>query len=417
MYTPYQSIMVPNPVEMKSPGNSITACSLPRVAKDPRWVYLKGLPGWRALPSSEVRLDSWEVWEVLFFLSNATAFSVLAMYSPCWFATCAVAGCDVNRLSASAMAFVNSFKESVPVLESSNLSMMSCKCESPFMEEELAAFDAIGSSVLIWGYRNASFLSITSNSALSTPPDLSTSASLNKTVALSTSSRSPPSPPDLTSAQSPMAYMEFAGTVSSSLRTRKRESTLSARRRKFCPTWACKCAVNGCFPKPVLQIQTPELFSVFFLLRLSITTTEFFFTSNTLAPVRTSMPSRANFSAAYFEIRASYVFRIWSADWMIVMLTKSFTEGYSFGTSSFKKSCTSAANSTPVGPPPTTNMESMFLFSSSQTPGSDAVSSKSAIDARTFSASSISFKKTACCRTPGVPKVLHGEPTATTSLS
>ena len=167
----------------------------------------------------------------------------------------------------------------------------------------------------------------------------------------------------------------------------------------------------------MLQTHTPNFFVRFFFVRLSITHTASFETDNTRAPVMTSMPSRANFSAAYRLIRSSYVFRMWSADCTSVMLTLSLTLGYSFGTSSVKKSCISAANSTPVGPPPTTTTESMSFCSSSETPGKDAVSRRSASFVRMRSASSTSFKNTACSRTPGVPNVLQGDPTAMTNLS
>mmetsp|Transcript_2233 Transcript_2233/g.4998 ORF Transcript_2233/g.4998 Transcript_2233/m.4998 type:complete len:230 (-) Transcript_2233:308-997(-) len=140
-------------------------------------------------------------------------------------------------------------------------------------------------------------------------------------------------------------------------------------------------------------------------------------TSITRRFVSTLMPSLANFFSAYWLMRASYVLRMWSALCTTVMLSLSPSLGYSRGMSSLRKSCSSAANSTPVGPPPTTSTDSMRRASASDTPGSDAVSSRSASLRRMDRASSTSFRNVACSYTPGVPKVLQGAPTATTRRS
>lgn len=81
----------------------------------------------------------------------------------------------------------------------------------------------------------------------------------------------------------------------------------------------------------------------------------------------------------------------------------SWIPGIHLRKSSSKKSCNSPANSTPVGPPPTTTMCKRRLTSSSVWSLKQAVSTQSMIVLRIFWASPTSFKKQECSRTPGIP--------------
>ena len=72
------------------------------------------------------------------------------------------------------------------------------------------------------------------------------------------------------------------------------------------------------------------------------------------------------------------------------IFVKSSNPGYIFTRSSFTKSCNSAANSTPVGPPPTITKWRFFFLSSSVRFGRLALSKHSTIFRRIFWASSTS---------------------------
>uniref|UniRef100_A0A0A9APT3 Pco100812 n=1 Tax=Arundo donax TaxID=35708 RepID=A0A0A9APT3_ARUDO len=75
-------------------------------------------------------------------------------------------------------------------------------------------------------------------------------------------------------------------------------------------------------------------------------------TFTTLKFVFKSISSLLNFSSANWVILLSNIVRICPPASITEMFTYFFTSGYNFAKSSFTKSCNSAANSTPVGPPP-----------------------------------------------------------------
>mmetsp|Transcript_811 Transcript_811/g.1910 ORF Transcript_811/g.1910 Transcript_811/m.1910 type:complete len:205 (-) Transcript_811:457-1071(-) len=100
-----------------------------------------------------------------------------------------------------------------------------------------------------------------------------------------------------------------------------------------------------------------------------------------------------------------------------LMLTSFLSFGNCDLRSSWSRSASSAAYSTPVGPPPTTTKLSSFLRSSALCPGLHALSKESMMAPRIALASFISLRKCAFCSTPGVLKVLLSAPTATTNLS
>lgn len=88
-----------------------------------------------------------------------------------------------------------------------------------------------------------------------------------------------------------------------------------------------------------------------------------------------------------------YMFKIWSAASRSVILTWSLTEGYNLAKSSVTKSWSSAANSTPVGPLPTTTKCSILFLSSSLIVGRVALSKQSISVLRILWASSTSCIK------------------------
>jgi len=83
--------------------------------------------------------------------------------------------------------------------------------------------------------------------------------------------------------------------------------------------------------------------------------------------------------------------KIWSPASKSVILTKSFIPGYNLTKSSETKSCSAAANSTPVGPPPTIAKWRILFFSSSLTLGKHALSKQSMTVLLIFCASSTSW--------------------------
>jgi hypothetical protein len=108
-----------------------------------------------------------------------------------------------------------------------------------------------------------------------------------------------------TSAQSPIANALSASATPRILRC---ASTEMARRFGFwCEpdSFVCIRRVRGFAARPVLHTHTPKGRTDFFFVFLSITTALPRSTLRTLRPVRTEMPSRANFSAAYLEMRSS----------------------------------------------------------------------------------------------------------------
>mmetsp|Transcript_9723 Transcript_9723/g.23786 ORF Transcript_9723/g.23786 Transcript_9723/m.23786 type:complete len:270 (+) Transcript_9723:1027-1836(+) len=129
------------------------------------------------------------------------------------------------------------------------------------------------------------------------------------------------------------------------------------------------------------------------------------------------MFSRLKFSAVASEIFLSNIESTVSVASISWILTSSFILGNECLRSSCRRSASSAANSTPVGPPPTTTKFSRRLRSASDWPGLHADSNASKIAARIRRASMISLRKWACCSTPGVLKVLFSAPTAMISLS
>lgn len=74
------------------------------------------------------------------------------------------------------------------------------------------------------------------------------------------------------------------------------------------------------------------------------------------------------------QISRSYIVRIWSPASITEIFAYFFTSGYNFAKSSLTKSWSSAANSTPVGPPPITTKWRFFFLSSSVRFGRDALS-------------------------------------------
>jgi hypothetical protein len=80
-------------------------------------------------------------------------------------------------------------------------------------------------------------------------------------------------------------------------------------------------------------------------------------------------------------------------------------------------SCSSAATSTPVGPPPHTTKDSSLAFSSGGVWGRAARSKHSETWRRRRAASSMDLKKKACSATPWRPNVLLTHPTASTRTS
>mmetsp|Transcript_8653 Transcript_8653/g.39293 ORF Transcript_8653/g.39293 Transcript_8653/m.39293 type:complete len:293 (-) Transcript_8653:759-1637(-) len=274
----------------KSPGSGLplvsnAACSPPSVANEPRWTYSNGFVGAgfrfpfrRALPC---------------------ALSSLARYSPCWFATCAVAGCEASRESASAIARRNSRRSKLPSPSSSNLESMSRSAPSaaPLV------------SVAICGYDFSSVLRMLTNSSLSTVPFLSTSARLNSSSAWSRSSP-PAAALDLTSAQSPNAYALPLGAKPLIWRYL---STLRALRLGW-PAADAMDVTSGVVPRPVDHTHTPKGIFSFFFVFLHVTDACDWATSVTRRFVRIRIPSLANFSSAYLLMRSSYVLRMWSAD-------------------------------------------------------------------------------------------------------
>lgn len=78
--------------------------------------------------------------------------------------------------------------------------------------------------------------------------------------------------------------------------------------------------------------------------------------------------------------------------------------------------CNSAANSIPVGPPPTMAKCSKALRSVSVRFGEAACSKRSMLRMRIRLASLTSFRKVACSFTPGTPKVWAYAPTPITIL-
>ena len=98
-------------------------------------------------------------------------------------------------------------------------------------------------------------------------------------------------------------------------------------------------------------------------------------TSLTREFVRTSTWSWANLCSANFESASSYVFRIWP---LLCMTCTEISLRRIFGKdrpkSSLSRSNNSAANSTPVGPPPETTKDRRRLRSSSLVVGRQACS-------------------------------------------
>ena len=220
-----------------------------------------------------------------------------------------------------------------------------------------------------------------------------------------------------TEAQSPMAYTRWSVPWP---RTRSLLSVSST--LPFLGSCAsCRrsiiCNVSATASMPVDHTHMPKGSSIIWLLFLSRYSTDASFTSLTLAPVMRLMSMLRNWRSATSEMRRSYVLSMWSCDWIIDSDTCAVRSGNSVRTSSTSRSWNSPANSTPVGPPPTTTKCSMRSLSSLVSPGSDASSSRDSRRWRIFLACLISLRKYVCSLTPGVPKVLFLAPTATTRWS
>mmetsp|Transcript_20963 Transcript_20963/g.49585 ORF Transcript_20963/g.49585 Transcript_20963/m.49585 type:complete len:394 (-) Transcript_20963:150-1331(-) len=214
-------------------------------------------------------------------------------------------------------------------------------------------------------------------------------------------------------AQSPSAYTLVAPL------TWSLASVTSARKLFWTsrPMHSRSLLVMGRHLMPVAQTITDAVKDSFTLLPLRWMITSFGFTSFTKVSPRNVIPSFSKLSAVAFETSAENIpsiLPVASTSWM-------FTSSFSFGNCCFKSSCSksasSAAYSTPVGPPPTTTKLSSFLRASAVWPGLQALSNESMIAPRIALASFISLRKWAFSSTPGVLKVLLSAPTATTSLS
>mmetsp|Transcript_2233 Transcript_2233/g.4999 ORF Transcript_2233/g.4999 Transcript_2233/m.4999 type:complete len:206 (-) Transcript_2233:998-1615(-) len=204
------------------------------------WTYLKGSgSNTAAVLAAALAL-------AVFLAALAAALSCFPRYSPCWLATCAVAGWLESMASAWARAVANSCSDSAPLLSWSNLSTMPCSLLSPcpLLRPPVSAWSC--------GYVVCSRAMMVDSSAASTDPLPSVSACLNSSLAWSSSS-APAAALDLMSAQSPSAYTLPSCTPL----TRRHLSTASAR-RAGCPNAACKLLTKGYVPSPVDHTQTPK---------------------------------------------------------------------------------------------------------------------------------------------------------------
>mmetsp|Transcript_24740 Transcript_24740/g.64199 ORF Transcript_24740/g.64199 Transcript_24740/m.64199 type:complete len:287 (+) Transcript_24740:810-1670(+) len=221
----------------------------------------------------------------------------------------------------------------------------------------------------------------------------------------------------------------------------------------FGPNVSMSFSTTGRTPMPVAHTTMEHGSSHTFLESRSWSSTESEFTALTVTPVKRLIFSRLNCFSVYSEMRLSVeqgriarglgpvpgtvlhyflqhrrhacgggcapnVLSTWSWTSMSEILTSSsHCLGNALCASSLTRSAISAANSTPVGPPPTTTKCSNRLRSSLGRSGIAALSKASETAERMRRASGSSLRKWACLLTPGMPNVFTCAPTATTSLS
>mmetsp|Transcript_28154 Transcript_28154/g.72354 ORF Transcript_28154/g.72354 Transcript_28154/m.72354 type:complete len:252 (+) Transcript_28154:723-1478(+) len=186
----------------------------------------------------------------------------------------------------------------------------------------------------------------------------------------------------------------------------------------FGPNVSMSFSTTGRTPMPVAHTTMEHGSSHTFLESRSWSSTESEFTALTVTPVKRLIFSRLNCFSVYSEMRLSNVLSTWSWTSMSEILTSSsHCLGNALCASSLTRSAISAANSTPVGPPPTTTKCSNRLRSSLGRSGIAALSKASETAERMRRASGSSLRKWACLLTPGMPNVFTCAPTATTSLS
>mmetsp|Transcript_30712 Transcript_30712/g.91012 ORF Transcript_30712/g.91012 Transcript_30712/m.91012 type:complete len:222 (+) Transcript_30712:808-1473(+) len=133
-------------------------------------------------------------------------------------------------------------------------------------------------------------------------------------------------------------------------------------------------------------------------------------------PLRSSTPSLMSLRAAYSRRLESNEPNTSRASTSVTRIARA-TSGYRFLRSSWMKSHSSPATSTPVGPPPTMTICSRRLYSALVRPGMLALAMSMVSFWWISSACFTSRKKLTFSCTPGMPKVLPWEPVQMASLS